>query len=115
MWRMYCQPDRQRPPQLSMGADDTTFDHSTFSANRERFMKHDVGQRLFKEVVEQAKAASLLSPEHLSVRYRRDLSCRVFDRDWPANSVLFLYDDSAFGGGFEAVYRVHHLTLMMEY
>ncbi|MFZ5439419.1 MAG: transposase [Myxococcota bacterium] len=44
---------------LDMGADDATFDHSTFSANRERFMKHDVGQQLFKEVVGQAKAANL--------------------------------------------------------
>ncbi len=52
---------------LDMGADDETFNHSTFSANRERFMKHDVGQHLFKAVVEKAKAKQLLSAEHFSV------------------------------------------------
>jgi transposase len=52
---------------LDMGADDETFNHSTFSANRERFMRHEVEQPLFKEVISQAKAKSLLSPEHFSV------------------------------------------------
>jgi transposase len=52
---------------LDMGADDETFNHSTFSANRERFMKHEVGQHLFNEVIAQAKAKNLLSPEHFSV------------------------------------------------
>lgn len=52
---------------LDMGADDETFNHSTFSANRERFIKHDVGQQLFNEILVQAKAAQLLSTEHFSV------------------------------------------------
>lgn len=52
---------------LDMGGDDETFDHSTFSANRERFMRHDVGQQLFKEIVTRAKAENLLSAEHFSV------------------------------------------------
>jgi len=52
---------------LDMGGDDETFDHSTFSANRDRFMRHDVGQQLFKEVVTRAKAENLLSAEHFSV------------------------------------------------
>jgi transposase len=52
---------------LDMGADDETFNHSTFSANRERFIKHDVGQQLFNEILVQAKVAQLLSTEHFSV------------------------------------------------
>lgn len=52
---------------LDMGADDETFNHSTFSANRERFIKHDVGQRLFAEILVQASRAHLLSTEHFSV------------------------------------------------
>ena len=52
---------------LDMGADDETFNHSTFSANRERFIKHEVGQQLFREILSQAKAENLLSPEHFSV------------------------------------------------
>jgi len=52
---------------LDMGADDETFDHSTFSANRERFMKHEVGQQLFAQILVQAKAENLLSAEHFSI------------------------------------------------
>jgi transposase len=52
---------------LDMGSDDETFNHSSFSANRERFIKHEVGQQLFREILSQAKAENLLSPEHFSV------------------------------------------------
>ena len=43
------------------------FDHSVFSANRERMMKHEVSHKFFKQVVEQARAASLMSCEHFTV------------------------------------------------
>jgi len=52
---------------LDMGADDETFDHSTFSANRERLMKHEVSHKFFEQVVKQARAAGLMSSEHFTV------------------------------------------------
>lgn len=52
---------------LDMGADDETFNHSTFSANRERFIAHNVGKHLFNEIILQASEAGLLSQEHFSV------------------------------------------------
>lgn len=52
---------------LDMGGDDAPFDHSVFSANRERMVKHEVGQQFFKAVVEQARTAGLMSTEHFTV------------------------------------------------
>ncbi len=52
---------------LDMNGDDTPFDHSVFSINRERMMAHDVGQRFLNAVVEQARAAGLVSAEHFTV------------------------------------------------
>lgn len=52
---------------LNMDAVGRGFDHSTFSKNRERFVAHDVSGEFFKVVVEQARAAGLLSSEHFSV------------------------------------------------
>lgn len=45
----------------------TPFDHSTFSKNRERLMEHDVAREFFRRVVEQARAAGLMSSEHFTV------------------------------------------------
>ena len=52
---------------LDMNGDDAPFDHSVFSINRERMMAHDVGQRFLNAVVEQARAAGLVSTEHFTV------------------------------------------------
>lgn len=46
---------------LDMNGDDAPFGHSVFSINRERMMAHDVGQRFLNAVVEQARAAGLVS------------------------------------------------------
>jgi transposase len=52
---------------LDMGTDDEPFDHSVFSANRERMVKHEVGQHFLNAVVDQARAAGLMSSEHFTV------------------------------------------------
>ena len=51
---------------LNMNVDEKSFDHSTFSFNRERLMKHQVAEHFFAAVVSQAKALGLTSAEHFS-------------------------------------------------
>ena len=52
---------------LDMNIDDPSFDHSTFSKNRQRLLDHQIGEKFFVCVVEQARAAGLLSAEHFTV------------------------------------------------
>lgn len=52
---------------LDMGLEETSFDHSTFSKNRERLIEHEIAKDFFACVVEQARAARLLSDEHFTV------------------------------------------------
>lgn len=52
---------------LDMDMNEPVFDHSTFSANRDRILGHDVVPRFFKKVVQQAEEAGLMSEEHFSV------------------------------------------------
>jgi transposase len=52
---------------LDMNMTDVPFDHSSFSKNRERLLKHEVGARFLQAVVEQAREADLLSADHFSV------------------------------------------------
>ncbi len=47
--------------------EDTVWNHSTFSKNRDRLLEHQVIPELFKEVVELAGKQDLLSDEHFSV------------------------------------------------
>ncbi len=51
---------------LDLGIEEASFDHSTFSANRERLMKHEVAG-CFAAVVAQAQKAGLTSSEQFSV------------------------------------------------
>lgn len=46
---------------------EAPFDHSTFSKNRERLLKHDVAQEFFHEIVAQTRTAQLMSSEHFIV------------------------------------------------
>src|SRR5260370_23052724 len=39
---------------LDLEADESSFDHSTFSRNRQRLMAHELGGELFRAVVEEA-------------------------------------------------------------
>jgi hypothetical protein len=50
-----------------MSLDEESFDHSSFTRNRDRLLIHDVAKEFFRTVVEQARAAGLLSDEHFSV------------------------------------------------
>src|SRR5271163_286632 len=52
---------------LDMGIEDASFDHSTFSANRQRLLEHEVAKRFFAAVVEQARKGRLMSDDHFSV------------------------------------------------
>lgn len=52
---------------LDMEIDGTSFDASSFSKNRQRLIEHKVAQRFFREVVNVAREAQLLSDEHFSV------------------------------------------------
>ncbi|MGO9066185.1 MAG: IS5 family transposase [Myxococcaceae bacterium] len=52
---------------LDMGIEDASFDHSTFSANRQRLLEHEVAKRFFAAVVEQARRGKLMSDDHFSV------------------------------------------------
>ena len=51
---------------LDMNLMEPGFDASTFSKNRERLLKHEVGQQFFDEVVAQAQDRKLLSDEHFT-------------------------------------------------
>jgi len=52
---------------LDMDMVEPAFDHSTFSANRERLMDHEVSAKFFQAVVSQAKSRNLMSAEHFTV------------------------------------------------
>lgn len=52
---------------LDMGIEEPSFDHSTFSQNRDRLLEHDVARRFFMAVMSQAQSAGLTSNEHFSV------------------------------------------------
>ena len=52
---------------VDMDLTEAAFDASTFSKNRERLIEHDVASRFLSAVVEQARAAGLMSTDHFSV------------------------------------------------
>jgi len=52
---------------LGMDMVEPAFDHSTFSANRERLMAQEVSGLFFQEVVSQARSLRLMSDEHFTV------------------------------------------------
>jgi transposase len=52
---------------LDMPVDARSFDASTFSKNRDRLLDHEIADRFFAAVVEQAKLRRYLSSDHFSV------------------------------------------------
>jgi transposase len=52
---------------VGLSMDDTAWDHSTYTKNRDRLIEHEVVRSLFGQVMQQAKEAQLLSDEHFSV------------------------------------------------
>lgn len=52
---------------VGLEIDDSVWNHSTFSKNRERLLQHDVMNHFFESVLEMARQRDLLSEEHFSV------------------------------------------------
>ena len=52
---------------LDLNPDETTFDHSTFSQNQARLLRHQVADLFFAEVVWLAKDQGWISDQHFSV------------------------------------------------
>ncbi len=52
---------------VGLGMEDTAWDHSTYTQNRDRLIEHEVVKALFGQVMKQAEDAKLLSSEHFSV------------------------------------------------
>ncbi len=52
---------------LDMDMTEETFDPSSFTHHRARMMEHDVAGEFFRAVVEQARAAKLMSSDHFTV------------------------------------------------
>jgi len=52
---------------LEMELDEEPFDASTFSQNRERWLEHEVGQKFFARVLNEARQSRLISDEHFTV------------------------------------------------
>ena len=52
---------------LDMNLIEPSFDATTFTKNRERLLRHGVGQALFGEVVLEAERQGLLSDKHFTV------------------------------------------------
>jgi len=52
---------------LDMNLDQPSFDHSTFSKNRERLLSEELAQKFLREVVKIARLHNLISDEHFTV------------------------------------------------
>jgi transposase len=52
---------------VGLGMDDPVWDPTVFTKNRDRLLAGDVAQAFFDQVLAQAKAQDLLSPEHFTV------------------------------------------------
>ena len=52
---------------VGLSMDDLVWDHSTFSKNRDRLLLHDVAERFFEAIKDQAAAKKLLSRDHFTV------------------------------------------------
>jgi transposase len=52
---------------VGLGLDEPVWDHSTFSANRERLLNQEIVQEFFRRVRDYAELRAALSHEHFSV------------------------------------------------
>ncbi len=52
---------------VGLGMDESVWDATTFSKNRERFIDGEVARRFFQQVLREAKQRDLVSEEHFSV------------------------------------------------
>jgi len=52
---------------VGLSMDDQVWNHSTFSKNRDRLLLHDVADRFFEAIRDQAAAKKLLSKDHFTI------------------------------------------------
>ena len=52
---------------VGIGVDDTVWDHSTFSKNRDRLLEGDIAAKFLTAVLAQPRVKQLLSSDHFSV------------------------------------------------
>jgi IS5 family transposase len=52
---------------LDMGLEEASFDHATFSRNRQRLIEHEIAKGFFAGMLDRATAGQLLSDEHFTV------------------------------------------------
>lgn len=52
---------------LDMNAVERSFDHSSFSKNRDRLLEHAIAEKFLVAIVEKARSEGLLSDEHFTV------------------------------------------------
>jgi IS5 family transposase len=52
---------------VGIGVDDTAWDHSVFSKNRDRLLEGDIAAKFMRAVLEQPRVKRLLSTDHFSV------------------------------------------------
>ena len=52
---------------LDLELDEPSFDHSSFTANRDRLLEHEIAGDFFRRIVAQAQARGLLSNDHFTV------------------------------------------------
>src|SRR6202046_1843275 len=52
---------------VGIGIDDSVWDHSTFSKNRDRLLEGDIAAKLLRAVLAQPRVTRLLSTDHFSV------------------------------------------------
>lgn len=52
---------------LDMDMVEESFNHSTFSKNRERLLQHDIAKKFLGEIVHRARSARLMSDDHFTV------------------------------------------------
>src|SRR6201981_3061478 len=52
---------------LDLELDEPSFDHSSFTANRDRLLEHEIAGDFFRQIVAQAQARGLLSNDHFTV------------------------------------------------
>lgn len=52
---------------VGLNPDDSVWNHSVFSKNRERFLKGDISKKFFREVVALARNHNILSDDHFTV------------------------------------------------
>ena len=52
---------------VGLGVDDPVWHPTTFTQNRDRLLEQEISRKFFREVLDQAKAAALLSSEHFTV------------------------------------------------